>query len=187
MISIPFGIPRIIPRIQDEIDKAIHQNKIIFAAAADNGANTGRSYPATQPGVICVHSADGLGNASAFNPTELPDVDNFCFLGEHIDAAWPSPSPATQLGGTRRMSGSATATSVAVAIAALMITIISNNMPEQECSVLLKSYAGIRAVFRSLSEQRNGCYDLVNPVRAFGQGTFQEHERILGHILAALD
>ncbi|KAH6853205.1 hypothetical protein B0I37DRAFT_409397 [Chaetomium sp. MPI-CAGE-AT-0009] len=183
MILIPFGLPRLVPVIQDEIDKAIYRKKIIFAAASDNGANTGRSYPSNQPGVICVHSADGLVNASNFNPTSLAAMDNFCVPGEHIDAAWPSPSPTTQLGGTRRMSGSATATSVAVAIAALMIAFLSNNMPEEECPVRLKSYAGIRAVFRSLSEQRNGGYDLVNPVRAFGLGTLQDLEMIVGQAI----
>jgi hypothetical protein len=187
MISIPFGLPRAVPRIQDELEKAVHQKKIIFAAASDNGANTGRSYPATQPGVICVHSVDGLGNASSFNPTEVAGTDNFCVLGEHVDAAWPSFSPTTQLGGTRRMSGSATATSVAVAIAALMITIVDDNTSEQEYASWLKSYAGIRAVFRRLSEQRNGLYDLVNPVRVFGQDTSQERGMMLGDILAGLD
>jgi subtilisin family serine protease len=187
MISIPFGLPRLVPVIQDEIDKAVYRKKIIFAAASDNGANTGRSYPANQPGVICVHSTDGLANASNFNPTALAATDNFCVPGEHINAAWPSPSPTTQLGGTRRMSGSATATSVAVAIAALMIAFLSNNMPEEECPVRLKSYAGIRAVFRSLSEQRNGCYDTVNPVRAFGLGRFQDREMILGQVRAGLN
>ncbi|KAH6651316.1 hypothetical protein F5144DRAFT_589559 [Chaetomium tenue] len=170
IISIPFGLPRAVPRIQDEIEKAVHHKKIIFAAAADNGANTGRSYPATQPGVICVHSANGLGNASLFNPTELPTADNFCVLGEHVEAAWPSPSPTTQLGGTRRMSGSATATSVAVAIAALMIAIIHDNVPEQDCAIWLKSYDGVRAIFRSLSEQRNGLYDLVGVEEEDGLG-----------------
>ncbi|KAK4040989.1 hypothetical protein C8A01DRAFT_35046 [Parachaetomium inaequale] len=187
LIAVPFGLPRGFRKIREEIDKAIYRRKIVFAAASDNGAHTGRAYPASQDGVICVHSADGFGNASPFNPTALHAAENFCFVGESLEAAWPSSTP-NDLGGTRRMTGTAFATPVAVAVAALMIGFVSDNMPEHvNWDIPLRSPAGIRAIFRALSEQRNGQYDLVNPVRAFGGGTKAEQEKVLMDIRASLD
>lgn len=176
IISLSFGLPRG-PResqdekFQNEIKKAIDRGKVIFAAASNHGGNDPRAYPASHEGVICVHSADGLGNASLINPTALigEDIDNFCVLGENIEAAWPSESQ-DQAGGTVRKSGTSHATPVAVAIAALTIGFVRTNVPEHaNWSIPPLSPAGIRAIFRTMSERRKGQrYDVVNPVKAFG-------------------
>ncbi|SPQ26064.1 5a998593-682c-4a12-938d-bc56394e45c7 [Thermothielavioides terrestris] len=187
IISLSFGFPRGSREIQDEIEKALHHRKILFAAASNDGSNTARAYPANQDGVICVHSADGHGNASSFNPTALNGKDNFCVLGENIEAAWPSNTP-NQLGGTRRLSGTSFATPVAVSIAALMIGFVSQNKPEHVGWLHpLKGPAGIKAIFHALSERRTGLYDLVNPIKAFGGNTEPEKQKLLMDIQAELD
>jgi hypothetical protein len=186
IISLSFGFPTGIRKLRHEIDKAIHRNKIVFAAASNDGGNAARAYPASQDGVICVHSADGLGNVSPFNPTALKGTHNFCFVGENIEAAWPSSTPS-KLGGLRRMSGTSFATPVAVAVAAFMIGFVSNKMPEHiNWGIPLKSSEGIKAIFHAISERRNGQYDLVNPVRAFGGGTKEAQQKVLMDIRASL-
>ncbi|KAK3299815.1 peptidase S8/S53 domain-containing protein [Chaetomium fimeti] len=190
IISLSFGLRHKPQKVQDEIKKAVDRGKLIFAAASNSGANDPRAYPASQEGVICVHSADGLGNASLFNPTELPgpDDDNFCFVGENIEGAWPSSMP-DQAGGTRRMTGTSYATAVAIAVAALMIGFVRENMPEHvNWDIPPLSLAGIRAIFHTMSEQRNGQrYDLVNPVRVFGGDTPAEQQEVLEAIRTKLE
>ena len=182
IISLSFGLRRGPQESQDEkfqaeIKKAIDRGKVIFAAASNHGSNNPRAYPASHEGVICVHSADGLGNASLMNPTALTgeNIDNFCVVGENIEAAWPSESQ-DQAGGTIRKSGTSHATPVAVAIAALMIGFLRTHVPEHvNWSIPPLSPAGIRAIFRIMSGQRKGQrYDVVNPVKAFGGDTEPE-------------
>jgi hypothetical protein len=187
MISMSFGFPRPLRRIRKEINNALHREKILFSAASNDGGNMTRAYPASQDGVICVHSADGLGNASLFNPSALRNADNFCVVGENIDAAWPSATP-DELGGSKRMTGASFATPVAVAVAAFMIGFVGRRIPEHvDWGVPLKSPEGVKAIFEVLSERRNGHYDLVNPVRVFGSGTETEKQHMLWRIRSKLE
>ncbi|KAK4156582.1 hypothetical protein C8A00DRAFT_12488, partial [Chaetomidium leptoderma] len=187
IISMSFGFRRGSQKIRDQVEKAVHRRKIVFAAASNDGGRTARTYPARQDGVICVHSSDGHGNASYFNPTGLAGTDNLCVVGENIEGARPSFTPH-QLGGTKRMSGTSCATPVAVAIAALMIGFVDNHMPDHvDWVVPLQSAAGIRAVFHTLSERRTGQYDMVDPVRAFGGSNEQELQKVLTDIRSKLD
>jgi hypothetical protein len=186
IISLPFGFPQRIRRIRDEIRNALYAGKVVFAAASNDGGNADRAFPASQDDVICIHSTDGLGNTSPFNPTALNNTDNFCVVGENVEAAWPSEAPG-KLGGTRRMSGTSVAASVAVAIAALMVGFVGHNIPEHDdWAIPLKSRDGIKAIFHTISERRDGQYDLVNPVKAFSGATEDERQRILRDIQAKL-
>lgn len=187
IISMSFGFPRRFPTIYQEIQKAINRGKTVFAAASNDGGNTNRAYPARHDGVICVHSTDGHGNSSPFNPTALDRTNNFSVVGENIKAGWPSPNP-DKLGGTKYMSGTSFATPVAVAIAALLVGFVSQRKPEHTGRVVsLKSPTGIKAIFEASSERRNGKYDVVNPVKAFGEGTEPELEKLLLDIQTKLD
>lgn len=171
MISLSFGFHRGILSIQKAIDKAVSpdSNVIFLAAASNDASNTPRAYPASHDRVICVHSADGLGNRSKFNPTAVEGTDNFCVVGEDIKGAWPSGQ--TQYQGMRRMSGTSFATPVGVAVAAFMLDFVEKNVPEHsEWLTPLRSYRGVRAIFNSLSQGRDGAYRLVNPLYGFSQG-----------------
>jgi subtilisin family serine protease len=186
IISLPFGFPQRIRGIRNEIRNALHDGKAVFAAASNDGGNADRAFPASQDDVICVHSTDGLGNTSLFNPTALSNTDNFCVVGENVEAAWPSET-TDKLGGLRRMSGTSVAAAVAVAIAALMIGFVGHNIPEHVgWAIPLKSRDGIKAIFQTISERRNGQYDLVNPIKAFGGGSEDERKKILRDVEARL-
>jgi len=187
IISMSFGFPRGFHTIHDEIQKAINRGKTVFAAASNDGGNADRAYPARQRDVICVHSTDGHGNPSLFNPTALDRTNNFCVVGENIKAGWPSPTP-DKLGGTKYMSGTSFATPVAIAIAALMVGLVSEKKPEHTRWVVpLKSPPGIEAIFQAISEQRSGKYDVVNPVKAFGGNTELEWQQLLLDIQRKLE
>lgn len=171
MISLSFGFHRGIPSIQKAIDKAVapDSNVIILAAASNDASNTPRAYPASHDRVICIHSADGLGNRSRFNPTAVEGTDNFCVVGENVEAAWPSGQ--TQYEGVRRMSGTSFATPVGVAVAAFMLEFVERSVPEHvKWLTPLRSYHGVRASFNALSQTRDGSYRLVNPLYEFSRG-----------------
>lgn len=171
MISLSFGFHRGIPSIQKAIDKAVapDSNVIILAAASNDASNTPRAYPASHDRVICIHSADGLGNRSKFNPTAVEGTDNFCVVGENIEAAWPSGQ--TQYEGVRRMSGTSFATPVGIAVAAFMLEFVERSVPEHaEWLTPLRSYRGVRTIFNALSQTRDGSYRLINPLYEFSRG-----------------
>lgn len=169
ILSLSFGLPNGDAAIQEAIDQAVARNKIVFAAASNDGSNTARAYPASHDRVIAVHSADGLGNRSSFNPTPVEHDDNFCVVGEQLEGAWPG-------GGVRRMSGTSFAVPVSISIASFMIGYIRKNGHDQEkWLVPLLSYEGVRAIFQILSERRDRGYDLVNPLAHFsGSGSSGE-------------
>lgn len=168
-----------IKSIQKEIDEAEHRKKIIFAAASNDGFNSARAFPANSPRVICIHSADGHGNKSAFNPTAMSKEDNFCVVGEEVEGAWPG-------GDLRRMSGTSFATPVGVAIAAFMIAFVTQKKDkDKEWLYNPKSSTGVQAMFRALAQYRDG-YDVVNPVYSFSRGG-NPGERIFRTIQGVLD
>src|SRR4051794_35460981 len=73
--------------------KQIHQattaGVTVFAAASNDGGNADRTFPASRNDVICIHSCDGNGKESSFNPKAQRNRDNFLVVGEHIAGAWP--------------------------------------------------------------------------------------------------
>jgi hypothetical protein len=171
MISMSFGFQQGMPSIQRAINRAVSddRNVIVFAAASNDASNSDRAYPASHDRVICVHSADGHGNRSLFNPTAREGSDNFCVVGENVEAAWPKGQ--TQYPGVRRMSGTSFATPIGVAVAAFMLGFVRQRLPgHTEWLNPLKSYLGVRAVFRALSQKRDSGYLIVNPLHKFSRG-----------------
>jgi hypothetical protein len=76
-----------------DIDKAISSafksNITMFAAAANNGGNKPRAYPANRrTGVICIHASDGHGNDGGISPSPESRKDNFSTLGISIESKW---------------------------------------------------------------------------------------------------
>ena len=113
------------------------------------------------PDVIAAYSADALGHPSRFNPSPDPDDDNFTFLGEDVESAWPV---ALGEGPKKRLSGSSVATAVAAGIAALFL-----QFSGQESGLFrrrglrhLGTPKGMRKLFRYLSSGR-GDFGYVTP------------------------
>lgn len=180
ILSLSFGFPKGVPAIQQAIDQAVARNKIVFAAASNDGSNTARAYPASHDRVIAVHAADGLGNRSAFNPTPVKHDDNFCVVGEQLEGAWSDV-------GVRRMSGTSFAVPVAISIASFMVGFIRKSVHDHEkWLVPLLSYEGVKAMFQILSEGRDKGYDLVNPLAHFS-GARSSGEALLREVEKRLD
>ena len=179
IISMSFGFPKGIESIQNEINKALNDNIIIFAAASNDGGNSGRAYPAWQDRIICIHSTDGYGNKASYNPTAEND-DNFSIVGQYIKSAWPDQN---QPNATRRMSGTSFATPVAAGLAALILDWVSQAMPNMKTFIRLKSYDGMRRVLRLMTQERDPKYSYLSPFGFFGQ----KPAKIQEDILAALN
>jgi subtilisin family serine protease len=150
IINLSFGFSNRNNEIETAIRKA---DKIVFAAAANDGGNTKRAFPARYEPVICIHSTDGLGNPSNFNPTRLTRGDNFSILGEAIESAWPG-YPCV------RKFGTSFATPIAASVGALILHFARQNLDE-ELLEALETYEGMKKVLHKMSDQR-GEYDYIH-------------------------
>lgn len=70
------------------IERAFRADKLLFAAASNKGGNSGRSRPAKNLGVICVHTCDGKGNKGDMNPNPERKGFNFSTLGVAVESRW---------------------------------------------------------------------------------------------------
>lgn len=134
--------------LEAAIDKAYSKKVLMFAAASNSGGRRGRAYPASSSHVICVHSTDGLGNASPFNPTPVSDAMNIATVGESIQSAWPGD--AVKYG-----SGTSFATPILAGIAAFLLQYARLHLPENE-ALELKRKDRMEAVLKKCAEPRNG-------------------------------
>ena len=164
-----FGFPHRVPGyvdLEQAIRDAEHANILIFAAASNDGGNAKRAYPARDDKVICVHSSDGQGNPSGFNPTYVPNQDNFSTLGEAVRSSWPvelcdlDKDPEAMI----YKSGTSFATPIAAATAAFLLLYARQNLSPAE-ALLLKRTAGMKAVLNLISESRKG-YSYIAPSMA---------------------
>lgn len=142
---------------------------VIFAAASNDGGNTPRAYPARQDGVICIHSTDGRGNNSSFNPTPLDHCDNFGIIGEYVESTWPGKS-ADGEPNYRRKSGTSFATPVAAGISAAVLEFARQKVKDEGLLKVLSSHGGMCNMLRKISQpQRYG-------LRYIAPWTLFEHE-----------
>lgn len=140
---------------------------LLFAAASNGGGNRQRAYPAKDHCVFCIHSSNGHGNKSGFNPNPVKDDRNFSVVGQHVESAWPVTMSKGEDYVSRR-SGTSYATPVAAGIAAFVIEFVRQNMLHEDIATQkaildsLQSYAGMRAVFCAMAEDRDS-YDYICP------------------------
>ncbi|KAK1243094.1 hypothetical protein MKX07_003722 [Trichoderma sp. CBMAI-0711] len=160
IISLSFGLDSNNRNV--EIDKAIFNaisdDTITFAAAANNGGNRPRAYPANRrTGVICIQASDGRGNDGGISPSPEPRKSNFSTLGISIESRWKGKKVLK--------SGTSFATPIAAAIAANML-----GFARYKCSLdeyehrRLHSYDSIEEVLHLMAEERQG-YHYIMPLR----------------------
>ncbi|KAL9063223.1 MAG: hypothetical protein Q9161_009578 [Pseudevernia consocians] len=168
VITMSFGIREYHERIKIAISTALHNNILMFAAASNDGANLGRSFPAKYPGVFCIHATDGNGNPSTFNPTADEKDVNFSLLGENVSSHWPAGKKGHN-DSVNIMSGTSVATPIAAGLAASIISFVRQQERDLPAgSDLLGSWINdvhaMDAILKHMVRQRRGVgYDYITP------------------------
>ena len=168
IISMSFGIREYNEPIKTAISNALHKDTLLFAAASNDGANLGRAFPAKYPSVFCIHSTDGNGNPSAFNPTADEKDVNFSLLGEHVSSHWPMGKNGHNQY-VNAMSGTSVATPIAVGLAASVLSFARqqeqhNTLEHDLLGTWLKDVHAMDAVLKSMVRQTRGAgYDYITP------------------------
>ncbi|KIY04232.1 uncharacterized protein Z520_00926 [Fonsecaea multimorphosa CBS 102226] len=152
---------------------------LLFAAASNDGANLGRAFPAQYPSVFCIHSTDGNGNPSNFNPTASETDVNFSLLGEHVSSHWPAGMNGHDQT-VRAMSGTSVATPIAAGLAASVLSFVRQQdqhiaVESERLGPWLKRDNSMDAVFKSMVRRRRGVgYDYITPHVLFDSGSTRE-------------
>ncbi|CAM1505661.1 Fc.00g112980.m01.CDS01 [Cosmosporella sp. VM-42] len=154
IISMSFGLESRNVEIDRAIQRAAKADKIMFAAAANDGGRKPRAFPASRSDVICIHASDGNGNDGGISPTCEPKKDNFTTLGIAVESRWKRKDVFK--------SGTSFATPVAVGMAANVLEFARHMCDlseyENECLYRLD---GILGILRLLAAPRSG-YDFLS-------------------------
>ncbi|KAH6997701.1 peptidase S8/S53 domain-containing protein [Ilyonectria sp. MPI-CAGE-AT-0026] len=178
IISMSFGFENQNKAIDDAIERAFKADKLMFAAASNEGGNKGRSRPGRNPNVICIHACDGKGNKGDMSPNPMKKKDNFTALGVAVKSRWKKI--------TVYKSGTSFATPVAAAIAANVLEFANFKCELLERKQLLYKRDGMLEVFRAMSTERDN-YDYVQPGHLWNSiDGDEELARTIKRILAEL-
>lgn len=175
-----FGIREYHEPMKTAISNALHNRTLMFAAAPNDGANFGRAFPAKYPGVYCIHSTDGYGNPSLFNPTADERDVNFSLLGEHVCSYWPSGKHGHS-DIVNVLSGISVATPIAAGLAASILSFVRQQdqgfaAGSEPLGPWLKDFQSMDAVLKSMVRQRRGAsYDYITPHVPFDMGLSRKH------------
>lgn len=158
IISMSFGYEEFHEDIETALDDALGAGKLIIAAASNNGGLSGRALPARTDGVICMHATDGKGNKANFNPSPVSGKDNFATLGVAVPSNWNGKSVWK--------SGTSFAVPIAVGFAACILELAKYKMHDLKGrgKRLLPRSQGMSAVFKTMTEQRDG-YEFLHPAK----------------------
>lgn len=175
-----FGIREYNEPMKTAISNALHCDTLLFAAASNDGANFGRAFPAKYPSVFCIHSTDGNGNPSAFNPTADDKDVNFSLLGEQVSSHWPTGKNGHNEP-VKAMSGTSVATPIAAGLAAAILSFVRQQerhiAPGGELPLgpRLKNVQLMNEVLKSMVKQRRGAgYDYITPHSLFDRKSTRE-------------
>ncbi|WQF77071.1 Putative peptidase S8/S53 domain, peptidase S8, subtilisin, Ser-active [Colletotrichum destructivum] len=166
IISMSFGMSEDCYEIEKAIGQAENDNIIIFAAASNYGGNQRRAFPARMDKVLCVHSSDGDGIASGFNPSPKADRENFTTLGEGIESVWEDGV---------YLHGTSYATPIVAGFAANVLQYIWNcPLLQERHRKKASTRVGMMSLLVAMSEKRGDFY-YVSPWRRIW--TLEEGER----------
>ena len=167
-----FGFPRHSSEIDHAIKKAVYKDVLLFAAASNEGPMAPVPYPARDHRVFRIYSTHGRNGPSVdFNPSFRRGYGSYGILGEEVRGAWKvtkasndARSSATD-GPTRLQTGTSVATPIAAAVAALVLEFgdLCSTPPVRKWPLphaqRLRSFAGMDAVFRKMSDNPDGRSD----------------------------
>jgi hypothetical protein len=195
-----FGLNEGDVNIKSAISKAYSKEVILFAAASNDGARRGITYPAKYPLVYCINACDGDGHPAPFNPPFRSDNTNFCILGMGVQSIWPKfenldPASRRKKGSsisqsgpfkgtmTKHMSGTSVATPFAAALLAVVCSYERGNTPLIGSSHTVKSYEGTKKLLKGMSKKIDDkdIFDVIIPWEGRGR-RFKDYRR--GHDFA---
>jgi Subtilase family len=142
IINLSFGFDSPQHDIDEAIDVAFRKNIIMFAATANHGAQQRMSWPARDPRVICVHSSDGYGGASAFTAKpEDSGCKNFAIVGDAINSPWirENDTGHAKHPTMRRISGTSFATPVLAGFAATILHYVRVKLTDMDARLAAKA------------------------------------------------
>jgi subtilisin family serine protease len=151
-------------RLRQAIDPSYEgervSQKIIFAAAGNNGANDPLAWPAQRKGVIAINASDGLGAASNINPVGSSE-ENFATLGCDIVTEW-TPQGTTEEKNIY-VSGTSFATPIAAGIAANILEFARHKMRlTTDQKKRLYSSKCMESIFKQMTGHKAG-FDYIQP------------------------
>lgn len=148
-----FGFPSRNENLYRAIQHAAREGVLIFAAASNAGKNLpeGIAWPAREENVICVHSADGLGNRSTFTPSPKDNM-RIMVPGEYIYSSWPEKLGS--LDNLKYMSGTSCAAPIAAGIAAVILDYARGFLNDEDWKSL-RRVSSMRRMFEELRDMHN--------------------------------
>jgi hypothetical protein len=174
-----FGIREYDEPMSNAIANALNERTLLFAAASNDGANLDRAFPAQYPGVFCIHSTDGNGKPSDFNPEASEKDVNYSLLGHQVSSYWPvGMSGHSQP--VRSLSGTSVATPIAAGLAASILTFVRHQdrqiaAESERLGQWLKRDNCMDMVFNGMVRRRLGSgYDYITPEILFDSGSTEE-------------
>ncbi|KAH8902471.1 subtilisin-like protein [Coniochaeta sp. PMI_546] len=155
-------------RLDDALRYAHMRNKIVLAAASNNGRSSGILFPANLPTVICIHAASASGVPSSFNHPAVPGKD-LAILGEDVEAAWCCGTRdkvgKKQTQYTVRTSGTSVAASIAAGVVALILEFAQQDGTRSSLSAdtlyRLKSCSGMYSVLTHMSQGKGDYRNII--------------------------
>ena len=127
----------------------------------------------------------GAGNTSSFNPSPVPRVDNFSFVGDCVKSYWPIDRlDFADEEGQKYLSGTSIATPLAVSVAVFMINYMRKEFPKHHWNIKPCSPRGIHKIFASMAHERED-YDLVSPEWCF-TGNQNRDEEVMAKLKSLL-
>lgn len=158
IINLSFSLGSMaLPEVELAIKNLISRQKLIFAAASNEGSLGSRMWPAKRHGVFAIHATNDLGEPDTkLNPGIESHGDNFAVFGSHVQSYWD--------GKHRSISGTSFASPVAAAIAANVLEIARRTLPESSARGLTR-YSAMRHLFRDQMSGNSvdGVYHVVTP------------------------
>jgi Subtilase family len=130
-----------IASIEKAIKRAVANGILVFAAAANHGANGEIAFPARMSCVFCIGAADGEGVPAGFNPP-YREVEKYSTLGIAVNGAISGTK-----NGYERRQGTSTATPIAAGIAALFLESL-REIDNVDTSIIRRT---MRNLFRAMS------------------------------------